>query len=62
MVEHHATFLMVQQFRTQEFVECGFRLTVNTADELLSIQEGFARLRHISHDTFHAAACLCAFL
>ena len=39
VVEHHAAILVVQQFRTQEFVECGFRLTVNTADELLPIPE-----------------------
>ena len=62
VVKHHAAILAVQQLRTQEFIERCFRLTANAADELLSIPEGFARLRHISHDTFHAAACLCAFL
>ena len=62
VVEHHAAILVVQQFCTQEFVERRFRLAADAADELLTIPEGFARLRHISHDTFHAAACLCAFL
>ena len=44
VVEHHAAVLVVQQFRTQEFVECGFRLTVNTADKLLPIPERFIYL------------------
>ncbi len=56
VVEHHAAILAVQQLRTEEFIERGFRLAANAADELLTIPEGFARLRHISHDTFHAAA------
>ena len=58
VVEHHAAVLVVQELRTQEFVECGFRLTVNTADELLPIPERLAELRNIAHDTFHAAARL----
>ena len=58
VVEHHAAVFVVQQFRTQEFVECGFRLTVNTADELLPIPERLAELGNIAHDTFHAAARL----
>ena len=58
VIEHHAAVLVVQQFRTQEFVECGFRLTVNTADELLSIPERLAELGNIAHDTFHAPARL----
>ena len=62
VIEHHAAVLVVQQLRTQKLIERGFRLAANAADELLSIPEGFACLRHISHDTFHAAACLRAFL
>ena len=58
VIKHHATFLMVQQLRTQKLIERCFRLTANAADELLSIPEGFARLRHISHDTFHTPARL----
>ena len=61
VVELDATVLVVQQLRTQKFVERCFRLTADSADELLTIPERLARLRHISHDTFHAAACLCAF-
>ena len=60
VIEHHAAVLVVQQLRTQKLIERGFRLAANAADELLTIPEGFARLRHISHDTFHAAACLRA--
>ena len=44
VVEHHAAVLMVQQLRTQEFVERGFRLAADAADELLSIPE---RLVHL---------------
>ncbi len=58
VVELDTAVFVVQQFRTQEFVECGFRLTVNTADELLPIPERLAELRNIAHDTFHAAARL----
>ena len=58
VVEHHTAVLVVQQLRTQEFVECGFRLTVNTADEWLFIPERLIYLRHIPHDTFQAPARL----
>ncbi len=51
-----------QQLRTQEFVERRFRLTANTADELLSIPERLAELGNVAHHAFDAAACLCAFL
>ena len=58
VVKHHAAILAVQQLRTEEFIERGFRLAVNTADELLPIPERLAELRNIAHDTFHAAARL----
>ena len=61
VVEHHAAVFVVQQLRTEEFIERGFQLAANAADELLTIPEGFARLRHISHDTLHTAARLRAF-
>ena len=61
VVKLDTAVLVVQELRTQELVERRFRLAADAADELLTIPEGFARLRHISHDTFHAAACLCAF-
>ena len=58
VVEHHAAVLVVQQLRTEKFVEHRFRLAANAADKLLSIPERLARLRYIPHDAFHAAACL----
>ena len=44
VIKHHAAVFVVQQLRTQKFVECRSRLTVNTADELLSIPERFIYL------------------
>ena len=44
VVEHHAAVLVVQQLRTQKFVERRFRLTADAADELLSIPERFIYL------------------
>ena len=58
VIKHHAAIFVVQQLRTQKLVERRFRLTVNTADELLPIPERLAELRNIAHDTFHAAARL----
>ena len=58
VVKHHAAVFVVQQLRAQKLIERGFRLAANAADELLTIPEGFARLRHISHDTFHTPARL----
>ena len=60
VVKHHAAVFMVQQLRTQKFVERSFRLTANTADELLSIPERLIFLCHIAHHAFHAAVRLCA--
>ena len=58
VVEHHAAVFVVQQLRTQEFIECCFWLAADPANELLTVPEGLARLRYISHHAFHAAACL----
>ena len=58
VVKHHAAVFMVQQLRTQKFVERRFRLTADAADELLSIPERLAHLRHIPHHAFHAVARL----
>ena len=44
VVKLDTAVLVVQQFRTQEFVECGFRLTANAAGELLSIPARFPEL------------------
>ena len=56
VIEHHAAVLVVQQLRTQEFVERRFRLAADSTDERLTIPEGLARLRYIPHHAFHAAA------
>ena len=56
MIEHHAADLVVQQLRTEKFIECCFRLTPDTADKPLSIPKRLARLRYIPHYDFHAAA------
>ena len=58
VVELDATVLAVQELRTQEVVECRFRLAADAADELLSIPERLIFLCHISHHAFHAAASL----
>ena len=62
VVELDAAAFVVQQFRTEKFVERRFRLTADAADECLTIPERLIFLCHIPHYTFHAAACLCAFL
>ena len=56
VVKHHTAILVVQQLRTQEFVERGFRLTANAADECLTVPERLIFLCHIPHHAFHAAA------
>ena len=56
VVKHHAAVLVVQQLCTQEFVEGGFRLTADAADEIQTIPERFSGLRDIPHHAFHAAA------
>ena len=58
VIEHHAAVLVVQQLRTQEFVERRFRLAADPADELLTVPKCLAELGNIAHDTFHAAARL----
>ena len=58
VVKLDTAVLVVQELRTQKLVERRFRLTADTADELLTIPKCFTHLRHISHYTFHAAARL----
>ena len=41
-----------------KFVERGFRLTADAADELVSIPVRLAELGDVAHDAFHAAARL----
>ena len=56
VVELDTAVFVVQQLRTQKFVERRFRLTADSADELLTIPDRLAHLRHIPHHAFHAAA------
>ena len=58
VIKHHAAVLVVQQLRTEKFVERRFRLAADAADKLLSIPERLAHLRHIPHHAFHAVARL----
>ena len=58
VVELNAAVLVVQELRTEKFVERRFRLAADAADELLSIPERLIFLCHISHHAFHAAARL----
>ena len=58
VVEHHASVFVVQQLRTQKFVERRFRLTADAADELLSIPERLTEFGNVAHDTFHTPARL----
>ena len=59
VIKHHAAVFVVQQLRTQKFIERRFRLAADAADELLSVPEGLAELGNVAHDTFHAPARLC---
>ena len=58
VIKHHAAVFVVQQLRTQKFVERRFRLAADPADELLTVPKCLAELGNIAHDTFHAAARL----
>ena len=58
VVELDTAVFVVQQLRTQEFVERRFRLAADPADELLTVPKCLAELGNIAHDTFHAAARL----
>ena len=58
VVELDTAVFVVQQLRTQKFVERRFRLAADPADEWLFIPERLIYLRHIPHDTFQAPARL----
>ncbi len=59
VVEHHAAVFVVKQLRVEEVVIDTLHLTVDAADELLSLPHGFLLLHDVGHDAAHAAACLC---
>ena len=58
VVEHHAAVLVVEQLRVEEVVVDTLHLTVDAADELLSLPHGFPLLHDVGHDAAHAAAGL----
>lgn len=59
VVEHHAAVLVVEQLRVEEVVVDTLHLTVDAADELLTLPHGFLLLHDVGHDAAHAAAGLC---
>ena len=58
VVEHHAAVLVVEQLRVEEVVVDALHLTVDAADELLTLPHGFLILHDVGHDAAHAAAGL----
>ena len=58
VVEHHAAVFVVEQLRVEEIVVDALRLTVDAADELLSLPHGFLLLHDVGHNAAHAAAGL----
>ena len=58
VVEHHAAVFVVEQLRVEEIVVDALHLTVDAADELLSLPHGFLLLHNVGHDAAHAAASL----
>ena len=59
VIEHHAAVLVVEQLRVEEVVVDTLHLTVDAADELLTLPHGFLLLHDVGHDAAHAAAGLC---
>ena len=59
VVEHHAAVFVVEQLRVEEVVVDTLHLTVDAADELLSLPHGFPLLHDVGHDAAHAATGLC---
>lgn len=58
VVEHHAAVFVVEQLRVEEVVVDALYLTVDAADESLSLPHGFLLLHAVGHDAAHAAAGL----
>ena len=59
VVEHHTAVFVVEQLRVEEVVVDTLHLTVDAADELLSLPHGFPLLHDVGHDAAHAATGLC---
>ena len=58
VVEHHAAVFVVEELRVEEVVVDTLHLTVDAADELLSLPHGFLLLHDVGHNAAHAAASL----
>ena len=58
VIEHHAVVFVVEQFRVEEVVVDALYLTVDAADQLLSLPHVFLLLHNVGHDAAHAAASL----
>ena len=58
VIEHHAAVFVVKQLRVEEVVVDALHLTVDAADELLTLPHGFPLLHDVGHNAAHAAACL----
>lgn len=58
VVEHHAAVFVVEQLRVEEVVVDTLHLTVDAADELLSLPHGFLLLHDVGHNAAHAAVGL----
>ena len=61
VVEHHAAVLVVEQLRVEEVVVDALHLTVDAADELLTLPHGFLLLHDVGHDAAHATVGLRPF-
>lgn len=58
VVEHHTTVFVVEELCVEEVVVDALCLTVDAADESLSLPHGFLLLHDVGHDAAHAAAGL----
>ena len=61
VVEHHAAVLVVEQLRVEEVVVDALHLTVDAADELLTLPHGLLLLHDVGHDAAHATVGLRPF-
>ena len=58
VVEHHTAVFVVEELCVEKVVVDTLHLTVNAADELLTLPHGFLLLHDVGHNAAHAAAGL----
>ena len=58
VIKHHTTVFVVEELCVEEVVVDALCLTVDAADESLSLPHGFLLLHDVGHDAAHAAAGL----